>query len=60
MLHLDEVFLQVGDILNDLLQDVVGRLSRVVLKSSALRSQQLNFLLVIVQALNGNLVRALQ
>ena len=48
-LKLLEVFFQVGDILNDLLQNVIGSLSGVVLKSRALRPQELHFFLVLVE-----------
>ena len=51
-LQLLEVFLEVGDVLNDLLQDVICRLGGVMLKSRALRAQQLNFLFVIVEQLD--------
>ena len=37
-LELLEVFLKIGDVLNDLLQNVIGRLSGVVLQSCALRA----------------------
>ena len=48
-LQLLVVFLQVGNVFDDLLQDVVGRLRRVVLESCALRSQELHFFLIVVQ-----------
>jgi hypothetical protein len=72
LLQLEEVFLKVADVFNDLLQDVIRGLSCMVLKRSALRSQQLDFLLVVIKHLgrllcisvklvyavfNGNLAR---
>ena len=51
-LQLLEVLLQVGNILNDLLQDVVGCFCGVMLKSCALASQELHFLLVVIEQLN--------
>ena len=47
------VFLQVGDVFNDLLEDVVSSLSCMMLKRGALASEQLNFLLVVVQQLDS-------
>ena len=52
-LELLEIFLQVGDVLYDLFQDVIRRLRRMVLQSCALWSKELNFLLVIVEKLDG-------
>ena len=51
-LQLLEVFLEVSDVLNDLLQDVICRLGSVMLQSRALRAQKLNFLFVIVEQLD--------
>ena len=51
-LKLLEVFLQVGDVLNNLLQNVVSGLRGVMLKSCALRPQELHFLLVVVEQFN--------
>ena len=51
-LQLLVVLLQVGDVLDDLLQDVVRRLSRVVLQGGALGAKELHFLLVVVQKLD--------
>ena len=60
-LQLLEVFLEVSDVLNDLLQDVICRLGSVMLQSRALRAQKLNFLFVIVEQFDcffgGSLVR---
>ena len=47
------VFLQVGNVFNNFLEDVVGRLRGVVLERSALGPQELHFLLVVVQKLDG-------
>ena len=52
LLHLLKVFLEVGDVFDDLLQDVVGGLRRVVLQSGALRPQELHFLLVVIKQLH--------
>ena len=51
-LQLLVVLLEVGDVLDDLLQDVVGGLRGVVLQRRALRSKELHFLLVVVQQLD--------
>ena len=48
-----EVFLKVGNVLNDLLQDIVGRFRGMVLQSCALASQELHFLLVVIEQLDG-------
>ena len=53
LLKFKEVFLQVGDVFNDFLEDIVSSLSGVMLKSSAFASKELHFLLVIVQELDG-------
>ena len=47
------VFLQVSDILDDLFQNIIGSLSSVMLKSRALRSEELHFFLVVVQQFDG-------
>ena len=51
-LQLLVVLLKVGDVLNDLLQDIISSLGGVVLKCSALRTQELHFLLVVIQQLD--------
>ena len=53
LLQLLEVFLKVGDVLNDLLQDIIRRLGGVMLERGALGAQELHFLLVIVEKLDG-------
>ena len=53
VLHLAVVLLQVRDVFNDLLEDVVCGLGGVVLESGALAAQELHFLLVVVQQLDG-------
>ena len=60
LLELLVVFLEVGDVLDDLLEDVVGGLGRVVLKSCALASEQLDLFLVVVEKLDGFLRVSLQ
>ena len=52
-LELLVVLLKVGDVFDDLLQDIVSRLSRVVLKSCALASEELHFFLVVIEKLDG-------
>ena len=52
-LKLQVVFLEVRDVFDHFLQDVIGRLSRVVHQSSALTPQQLNFFLVLVELLKS-------
>ena len=51
-LQLLEVLLEVGDVLDDLLEDVVRGLGGVVLQRGALRAQQLHLLLVVVKQLD--------
>ena len=53
LLQLHEVLLQVGDVLNDFLENIICGLSSVMLKCGALASQELHFLLVVVQQLDG-------
>ena len=53
LLELLVVLLEVGDVLDDLLQDVVGGLRCVMLKCGALASQQLHLLLVVVKQLDS-------
>ena len=53
LLQLLEVLLKVRNVLNDLLQDVIRRLGRMMLESGALGAQELHFLLVIVEKLDG-------
>ena len=48
-LQLLVVFLQVWDVLNDFLENVIGGLCGMMLKSGALTSQELNFLLVVIE-----------
>ncbi len=48
-LDLVEILLQVGNIFNDLLQDVVGGLCGVMLECSTLRSEQLHFFFIVLQ-----------
>ena len=50
-LKLLEVFLEVGDVLDNLLQDVISCLGGVMLESCALRAQKLDFFFVIVEQL---------
>ena len=52
-LQLLVVFLQVRDVFDDLLEDIIGGLSRVMLESSALGSEELHFLLVVIQHLDS-------
>ena len=47
------VFLEVGDIFDDLLEDIVGSLGRMMFKSSAFASEELHFLLVVIQKFDG-------
>ena len=49
LLQLLEVFLKVGDVFDDLLEDVIGRLCGVMLESGAFTPQELHFLLVVIQ-----------
>ena len=51
-LDLLEIFLKVCDVFNDFFEDVVGSFGGMVLQSGALRSQELHFLLVVVQELD--------
>ena len=53
LLMLLEIFLKVGNILDDLLEDVVSGLSSVMLQCGALASKQLHFFLVVIQKLDG-------
>ena len=53
LLELLVVLLKVGDVLDDLLQDVVGGLRCVMLKCGTLASQQLHLLLVVVKQLDS-------
>ena len=53
LLELLVVLLEVGDVLDDLLQDVVSGLRCVVLQRRALRPQELHFLLIVVQKLDS-------
>ena len=53
LLMLLEVFLKVGNILDDLLKDVVSGLSGMMLQCGALASQQLHFFLVVIQELDS-------
>ena len=52
-LKLDEVIVQIGDVLYDLLKDVVCGLCGVVLEGGALAPQQLHLLLVVIEILDG-------
>ena len=54
-LQFQVVLLEVGDVLNHLLEDVVGGLGRVVLQSRALTPQQLNILLILIELLERGL-----
>ena len=53
LLMLLEVFLKVGNILDDLLKDIVSGLSGMMLQCGALASQQLHFFLVVIQELDS-------
>ena len=48
-----EVFLKIWDVLNNLLQNIVGCLGGVMLQRGALASQQLHLLLIVIQQLHG-------
>ena len=48
-LQLLEIFFQVGDILNNFLQNVISSLRGMMLESRALASQELHFLLVVIE-----------
>ena len=48
-LQLLVVFLQVGDVFNDLLENVIGGFCGMMLKCGALASQKLDFLLVVIE-----------
>ena len=54
------VFLEVGNVLDDLLEDVIGGLRGVVLQCRALRAKELHFLLVVIQEFDGFLGVALK
>ena len=53
LLKLHIILLQVGNVLNDFFENIVGGFSGVMLKSGALTSQELHFLLVVVQKFDG-------
>ena len=53
LLELEVILLKVGNILDDLLENVVSGFSRVVFERCTLRAQQLDLFLVIVEHLAG-------
>ena len=53
LLKLLKVTLEVGNVLNNLLQDVIGSLGGVVLERGTFRTQELHVLLVIIEKLGG-------
>ena len=53
LLKLLKVALEVGNVLNNLLQDVIGSLGGVVLERGTFRTQELHVLLVIIEKLGG-------
>jgi hypothetical protein len=60
LLELHVVLLQVRDVLDDLFEDIVRRLSGVVLERCTFRAQQLHFFLVVVEHLGSFFGSALQ
>ena len=54
------VLFEVGDVLDDLLQDVIGSLRSVMLQCCALRAKELHFLLVVIQEFDSFLGVALK
>ena len=53
LLMLLEIFLKVGNIFNDLLQNVICRLRSMMLQSSTFASKQLHLFFVVIQKLDG-------
>ena len=53
LLELEVVLFEVGNVFDDLLEDVVGRFSCVVLQRCALGSEQLHLFFVIVKHFAG-------
>ena len=47
------VFVKVGDVFNNLLQDIICSLGSMVLQGGALAPKELHFFLVVVQHFNG-------
>ena len=52
-LQLKVIFLQVGDVFDDFFENIIGRLSGVMLQGGALASEELHFLLVVIQQFDG-------
>ena len=52
-LQLKVIFLQVGDVFDDFFENIIGRLSGVMFQGGALASEELHFLLVVIQQFDG-------
>ena len=48
-----EVFLEIGDVFDDLLQNVIGSLCGMVLESCTLRTKELHFFLIVIKQLDS-------
>ena len=52
-LQLKVIFLQVGDVFDDFFENIIGRLSGVMFQGGTLASEELHFLLVVIQQFDG-------